>query len=488
MQRIVTRLLALSLGMALACHAAAARAASTPIAVQTPRGTVDFSYVQTLNPECVAWLYQEGTSYSRPIFQSTDNQKYANRAFDGTVIKRGSLYLDAAASPALEDALTFLYGDSREEGPFALLKDYLETYAAQPALRLITPSGDWQVEVFACMASTTRDTDSWRPPADASGAAREQWYRALRAQSQALTSAAALPGEDERVLAMVGMGNNGKCILVYGTLRPIRYTGGEAFDLVKRELDSRETTSGLKEVGPLGQLMVYAQDDPLWSKMRYESSSSQYFRRFGGGGCGPTAVAMALANLLPMDELPKLGSAAASDLGVLFCSCSVNRNFCNHMHVPYQLSTPQEYLRYLPVAVANFAAGNNRWGVVARRGNAYGTSMKFLEPLCSVFGIEATSTRLIDEVIEAVLRAPGRCMAIACATLGSPFTSTSHYVVIAGADETYFYVLDPLPRESYGSLDRYGIVEVLSPGVARIRIENASLCLLSPLVILSVSE
>lgn len=175
------------------------------------------------------------------------------------------------------------------------------------------------------------------------------------------TSASALPSEDERVLAMVGKRNNNKCTLIYGTLRPIRYTGSQSFDLVKRELDSRETTSGLKDVGSLGQMMVYAQDDPIWDRMRYESGSSQYFRRFGGGGCGPTAVAMALANLVPAEELPKLGLATESELGVLFCTCSVNRNFCNRQHVPYRLSTPQEYLRYLPVAVANFC----RWATTA---------------------------------------------------------------------------------------------------------------------------
>ncbi|MCI5956702.1 MAG: class B sortase [Clostridiales bacterium] len=490
MPRRFACLFVICLGMALACHASAAQAVSTPVEVEGPRGTVDFSYLQALNPECVGWLYQEGTSYSHPVLQSTDNDKYERRSFDGSALKGGSLCLDAAASPALEDAFTLLYGDTRDDGPFALLKEYMEqeTYDAQAPLRFLTPAGDWQVEVFACVDSSTSASDSWRPPEEISGASLKQWYRALRSQSQVQTSASALPGEDERVLAMVGKRNNNKCTLVYGTLRPIRYTGGQSFDLVKRELDSRETTSGLKDVGSLGQMMVYAQDDPIWDRMRYESGSSQYFRRFGGGGCGPTAVAMALANLVPAEELPKLGLATESELGVLFCTCSVNRNFCNRQHVPYRLSTPQEYLRYLPVAVANFAAGNNRWGVVARRGNAYGTSMRFLEPLCSVFDIEVTPTRSIDEALEAVSSAPGRCMVIASATRGSPFTKTSHFLLIAGADEEYFYILDPLPRDSYKSMDRYDIVEVLSPGVARIRLENASLSLLFPSSILSVSE
>ena len=62
MQRRFACLFMLCLGLTLASPAAAARAVSTPVEVQAPRGTVDFAYVQTLNPDCVGWLYQEGVS------------------------------------------------------------------------------------------------------------------------------------------------------------------------------------------------------------------------------------------------------------------------------------------------------------------------------------------------------------------------------------------------------------------------------------------
>ena len=48
--------------------------------------------------------------------------------------------------------------------------------------------------------------------------------------------------------------------------------------------------------------------------------------------------------------------------GFTFCTCSVNQYYCNHTHAQYRLETPAEFKRYLPVAMASFATGNNIWG------------------------------------------------------------------------------------------------------------------------------
>ena len=108
---------------------------------------------------------------------------------------------------------------------------------------------------------------------------------------------------------------------------------------------------------------LYAQNDPLWKKLVFEIQTSSRRRPFGDGGCGPTAVAMAIANLVEKEELCKLSAFASSPLGFRFCSCSVNDYWCAGKHLTYQLTTPDEYLRYFPLAIANFATGNNIWGV-----------------------------------------------------------------------------------------------------------------------------
>lgn len=77
-------------------------------------------------------------------------------------------------------------------------------------------------------------------------------------------------------------------------------------------------------------------------------------------------------------------------------------------------------------------------------------------------------------------------MAVTCTIYGGPFTSTSHFMTIAAVDDTYFYLLDPLRRDSYKSLDRYEVVELLAPGVVRVRRDQAYLCNLSPFHLMEV--
>ena len=149
--------------------------------------------------------------------------------------------------------------------------------------------------------------------------------------------------------------------------------------------------------------------------------------------------------------------------------------------MPYQLKTAEEYLRYFPLAVAEFCMGNNTFGVQGRR-DSYGTNMTYLEALCSVYGITMTTVRDRDEAVAMLQK--GGATAIACTTSG-PFTSRSHFVALAGADEEYLYVLDPLRREDYSELDRYNVVEIITPGLVRVRVENVYLCRLSSIAVLT---
>lgn len=168
--------------------------------------------------------------------------------------------------------------------------------------------------------------------------------------------------------------------------------------------------------------MVYAQNDELWSTMRYESGSPKKFRNFGQGGCGPTAVAMAVANLVEKDELTKLVGYAGEDVGFTFCTCSVNRLLCNQKHVQYRLRTADEMLRYLPVAMAGFASGNNIWNLKSRKTTVQGTDMRFLDYVGMIYGLSITKTRRLSEAVD-MLR-EGGCMVVSCTTVGGPFTKT----------------------------------------------------------------
>jgi len=263
---------------------------------------------------------------------------------------------------------------------------------------------------------------------------------------------------------------------------------GSEINLTKRTLDAAETRNGMVDAGPAGQMMYYAQNDPLYDLMRYESAiRNDVHRDFGGGGCGPTAMAIIAANLVEPDRLPTLGRYALNPLGTLFCPCSVNRVYCDHSHVPYQLQTPEEYLRYLPVAMGDFAAGNNVWEFTARRANSQGTNVHFVDYVCEAYDLSLTPVGGLEAALELMKEKTGEGLILTSALRGSPFTNSSHFVVITGVDEEYFYVLDPLCRtkEEYQKTDTREILELLSPGVTRIRIADYAKSDLSPVYYIS---
>jgi hypothetical protein len=198
-------------------------------------------------------------------------------------------------------------------------------------------------------------------------------------------------------------------------------------------------------------------------------------------------MAIIAANLVEKENLPLLGAHAKNELGNLFCLCSVNRVYCNHSHVPYRLQTPEEYLRYLPVAMGDFATGNNQWEYVARRVDSQGTNVRFVDYVCEAYGLSMTPVNGLEAALEMMKEKTGEGLILLSALRGSPYTNNSHFVVLTGVDEEYMYILDPLRRteEEYLKTDSRGILEFLSPGVTRIPLELYARSDLSPVCYIS---
>lgn len=449
------------------------------------RAQVDFDYLRQLNPDAVAWLYQEDTGFSRPIMQGTDNEYYRNHTFDGARLNgKGSVYLDAASPADLSGNAVYLYGMGRQNCPFRLFNSYTKQawYSNHASLRLITPEGDWHAEVFAAIDSTWKDESSWRVPEE--DEAFEIWLEKVLDKNHILPLTGSVPSFGDRILALVINNKNPSRTVVLAKLTPIRYETQDTINLIKHELASRETISGRKQVWDLGQFMVYAQNDPIWNRMQYESERNPVYRVFGDGGCGPTAAAIAIANLVDVSELPKIQQHSLNGIGTLMCPCSVNRVYCDHTHVPYLISSPEEYLRYLPVVMGDFAAGNNDQQVISRRVGSTGSNMNFLNVLCEIFGINRIEVADFNDGVEQMRGHTGDRMMICYALFNSAYTNTSHYVVVVGVDEEYFYVLDPLFRDSYATTDERDLLEVMDYGVTRIRLDQSHYADLSPVYIL----
>ncbi len=462
------------------------------VTVPSAKLAVNFDYLSLVNDDVVGWLYQEGTPINYPVVRGKNNAYYLTHLFDHTVNDAGSVFMDSGNSAAFIDSATYLYGHhSKGGGMFASLSDYLDPayYEAHPQFLLLTPFADYQVDVFAGMATIVEDETSWRPKTLESEQDLNEFLDLILPQSFINAPEESLPLWGDRMLVLVTCTNikSNQRYVIYGRMRPIVYeTTEEAVITTKAAMDAKETGNGFVEIEGMGTYMNYAQNDPLWERMRYESRGSGKYRVFGDGGCGPTAVATAIANLCPVEELPRLIGYANTELGYTFCECSVNRYYCNHTHAQYQLRTGEEFLRYMPLAVANFATGNNIWDIKSRR-ETQGTNMRFLDKICAIYGIRVTVIEDSEELIERLReeKVDGiKRMAISCAIKGSPFTKSGHFVVICGVDDEYMYFLDPLRRDNYDDYDRFNYAEILEPGVCRIRLENTGNCNLIPFYLL----
>ena len=448
------------------------------VTVTGTRAMVDFPYLSAFNPDCVGWLYQEDTGLNQAILQC-ENGYYLDRGTDGSKLSnnKGSVCLDSADSLSARHVV--LTGGGRENGCFESLNQYSKQawLDAHPSLRLITPSGDWHADVFAAFSTRQNDT-SWKPPL--SRAAFSTWLSGILEKSEIVPAQESVPAYGDRLLILLVNNQSPRRRVVLARMSRITYDTQESADLNKAALDSRETLSGIVDAGPAGLMQYYAQNDPIWHRMRYESARNADYRVFSGGGCGPTAAAIALANVVPAEELPKLAQHTLEPLGTLFCECSVNRVYCTRLHMPYQLRTTEEYLRYLPVALADFAAGNNEWKQICRRPGATGSSIQFLDLVCDIFGVERTPLSDLTQAIELMKEKTGQGVVVYYALRKSPFTNSSHYVVMTGVDEEYFYVLDPLCRTDYTGTDKREILDVLGPGVSRVKLTAYGSSDLSP--------
>ena len=239
------------------------------------------------------------------------------------------------------------------------------------------------------------------------------------------------------------------------------------FALAEEEEDF-DAYSRLIDVPGVGTLQYYAQNDPNWRNTYYEPEKSKSHRFMEGSGCGPTTVAMAIANQVPLSRLPELTAYARNpEKGFRFCPCSCVAE-CLHPkeHEIMTADTLQDYIGWLPVILANYATGNNHLNGKFRTEEA-GTNIQLLKYLCEDYGIAYSSAHDFDEALAALRK--GASVITTCKN--NCFIKNSHYLYLAGADDTYLYIFDCLEKDHYGR-DSKGYIEVLEPGFVRVKLED----------------
>ncbi len=145
-------------------QAAAAAAEAVQLAKASPNNgnEIDFTALRKKNSDVAAWLYSDGTEIDYPVVKGSNNSYYLNHLYDKTSNRSGSLFIDSHCNRNMKSRNTVIYGHHMGEGTmFASLLQYKTQsfYDAHPTMQLFTPSGDYDIEIFAAL-TTSDDYDS----------------------------------------------------------------------------------------------------------------------------------------------------------------------------------------------------------------------------------------------------------------------------------------------------------------------------------------
>ena len=443
------------------------------------RYTMNFGQLAVINEDVRGWLIAEDTILNYPVVQAEDNEYYLTHLFSGEQNKTGAVFMDCGNSRFFTDMCTWLYAHNRQDDTmFAVIPSYADQafFDSHPTMYLLTPYGDFLVELFACIRGNVTEAEKWHVKSFDGRSEFETYIQNIRSQSRVTSDTEVLWGD--QLLAMSTCTNqvHEERYVLFGVLRPIIYEEeGEGTGVTQLELEARESYTKTVEIPGYGEAIYYAQNDPTWGTMRYEPRQSTTYRKFGASGCGPTALAMAIANLADDEQLSRLLVCPSSEYGFSLCTCSVNQYYCNRSHVQMRIQTLQDLSTYLPVVLGNFATGNNLWGIQSRSTTA-GTTTSFFPYVANACSLDFTYSRDFAEMLTALQ--DGAVVVASTGGSGTPFTGGGHYVTVISMDEEYLYILDPYYKESYRDTDTRHVLEVLEPGVVRAKWSRASdLCL-----------
>lgn len=105
--------------------------------------TIDFAALLSTNPDTVAWIEIPGTNINYPVVQTTNNETYLSRTFDGGTSISGTIFLDAANAADFTNVNSILYGHHRYDRTMFADLDliYNSALAADAPVYLYLPDG-----------------------------------------------------------------------------------------------------------------------------------------------------------------------------------------------------------------------------------------------------------------------------------------------------------------------------------------------------------
>lgn len=105
--------------------------------------TIDFAALLATNPDTVAWIEIPGTNINYPVVQTTNNETYLSRTFDGGTSISGTIFVDADNAADFTNINSILYGHHRYDRTMFADLDliYNGSLAADTPVYLYLPDG-----------------------------------------------------------------------------------------------------------------------------------------------------------------------------------------------------------------------------------------------------------------------------------------------------------------------------------------------------------
>ena len=128
-----------------------------------------FAQLTAVNPETIGYVYAPGTELDEPVVQTTDNETYLNKTFDGgNEPLMGTVFMDTDNKKDLSDRLTWLFGHARgskvadhrmfNDVNFYDKQDYFDQH---PYVVIETPDRKYYYEAM-CLVIVPEDTAFYR--------------------------------------------------------------------------------------------------------------------------------------------------------------------------------------------------------------------------------------------------------------------------------------------------------------------------------------
>ena len=116
------------------------------------RQSIDFTELQKLYPEIVAWISAPEIGIDYPVMQTDNNTFYLTHLYDGSKNTNGAVFMDCNNADSFRDTNTVIYGHNMKNGRmFGPLEKYQsrDFYDTCPTMLLYTPEGDYLVELVS---------------------------------------------------------------------------------------------------------------------------------------------------------------------------------------------------------------------------------------------------------------------------------------------------------------------------------------------------